>query len=111
MRTTFSPRTASAVLLGPVELFLSFRCSPTVRSFVFWARDFCIRTPAKQCSGPTGRMAFFPPSRSYHPSPVMYVTTTPSVHSPANLITRAFVLKGPLSRPRIVVFRALCVSP
>lgn len=74
----------------------------------FWARDFRIRAQAKHRSGSTGRQAFFPPSRRYHPSQSY---TSPCLCSTAeNLITRAFVLKGPLSRPRRIVFRALCVS-
>lgn len=65
-------------------------------------------TQTKQCSsGPTGRVAFsLPRAATTPPQPC---TSPHQCPPPENLITRAFVRKGPLSRPRRVVFRALCV--
>jgi len=78
----------------------------TRRSFystfvVFWARDF-VHARRRNSVPPAlpDDWLYSLPDRVRHPF---------SALPPENLITRAFVRKGPLSRPRRVVFRALCV--
>lgn len=100
---------AAAVLLDPAELLLDFRCVLPLTARLCFGREILYTHAGETVFlRPYRTIGFFPslsplpplPDRVHHP-----ISALP----PENLITRAFVRKGPLSRPRRVVFRSLCV--